>query len=249
MNRWELNKMKKIVLSLVCGILILGIATGCGNSSLGGSGNVNTIDNEINYFEISNKKIYITKDLEEFVMQLKGLGCNLSAEYTNLTGQLEIDDINSKDNKFYSLESQGSGQIVNIECPGEQSYDSITMSLFLEMTEQPDGTDQNLGLYVDRPIRTWSISSSNRNAKVGGSKGTLLLGDDPSSSNINDIEKLFGKNYEYDTDRHDRIEEIEYENEGQAYSYDLRVKYASNSDNTGQRITYFSITENDYWRS
>lgn len=237
---------KKLFLSLMCGVLVLGLATGCSSNS-DNITNVNKIDNEINYFEIDNKKIYLTKDLEEFVLQLKGLGCNLSAEYTNLNGKLEIDSINSKNSEFYSLESQGSGQIVSIECPANESYNTISMSLFLEMTEQPDGTDQNLGLYVDRPIRTWSISSSNRNAIVGGNKGTLLLGDEPKSSNLKDIENLLGKNYEYETDRHDRIEDIEYENEGKPYSYDLTVKYASNSENAEQRITYFSITENAYW--
>ena len=74
---------KKLFLSLMCGVLVLGLATGCSSNS-DNITNVNKIDNEINYFEIDNKKIYLTKDLEEFVLQLKGLGCNLSAEYTNL---------------------------------------------------------------------------------------------------------------------------------------------------------------------
>lgn len=236
---------KNLIFSLMCGVLSIILITGC-SSDNGNNTDVTKIDSEINYFEIDDKKIYLTKDLEDFVLQMKGLGCNLSAEYTNLDGKLEIDSITSKDSEFYSLESDGLGQIVRIECPADKSYNTISMSLFLEMTEQSDGTDQNVGLYVDRPIRTWSISSSNRNVIVGGDKGTLLLGDDPNSSSLKEIEKLLGKNYDYETDRHDRIEDIEYENEEKPYFYDLRIKYDSNSDSTGQSITYFSVTENNY---
>lgn len=242
--------MKKVLTGLLCGIVALTVATGCDNASTGSTGGSNTkvdkINNEINYFEIGNKKVYLTKDLEQFVMQLKGLGCNLSAEYTNLTGRLEIDDINSKDNQFYSLESQGLGQIVSIECPGEQSYDSINISLFLEMTEQSDGTDQNLGLYVDRPIRTWAISSSNRNAKVGGDKISLTIGDDPDTSDLKDIEKALGTNYETETDRKDRISDVIYEESGKKYNYDFTIKYSSNSGTTGQHITSVYVKEKEY---
>ena len=242
--------MKKVIAGLLCGIIMIGVATGCDNASTGSTGGSNTkvdkINNEINYFEIDNKKVYLTKDLEQFVMQLKGLSCTLSAEYTNLTGQLEIDDINSKDNQFYSLESTTTGQIVSIECPGEQSYDDIDMTLFLEMIEQPDGTDQNLGLYVDRPIRTWAISSSNRNAKIGGDKISITLGDDPDTSDLKDIEKALGTNYETETDRHDRVSDVIYEDTGKEYNYDFKIKYPSNSGTSGQYITIAYITEKQY---
>lgn len=238
--------MKKLLTGLLCGLMVLTVSTGCDNNADSNGGNntkVDKINNEINYFEIEGKKIYLTKDLEQFVMQLKGLGCTLSAEYTNLTGQLEIDDINSKDNQFYSIESQGMGQIVSVECPGEKSYDTISMSLFLEMTEQADGTDQNLGLYVDRPIRTWGITSSNRNAIVGGDKISITLGDEPNTSDLKDIEKALGTDYETETDRHDRINSVIYENSNKEYNYDFTIKYPSNSGTSGQYITMAYIKE------
>ena len=242
--------MKRVIAGLLCGIVMLGVATGCDNDSIGSTGGSNTkvdkINNEINYFEIDNKKVYLTKDLEQFVMQLKGLSCTLSAEYTNLIGQLEIDDINSKDNQFYTLESQGSGQIVSIECQGEQSYDKVLISLFLEMTEQSDGTEQNLGLYVDRPIHLWGITSSNRNVIVGGDKISITLGDDPNTSDLKDIEKALGTNYETETDRYDRISDVSYEEAGKEYNYDFKIKYPSNAGTSGQYITMAYIKEKRY---
>lgn len=242
--------MKKVLAGLLCEIITIGGATGCESGSIGSTGGsgtkVNKINNEINYFEIDNKKVYLTKDLEQFVMQLKGLSCTLSAEYTNLIGQLGIDDINSKDNQFYTLESQGSGQIISIECQGEQRYDKVLISLFLEMTEQPDGTEQNLGLYVDRPIRTWGITSSNRNVIVGGDKISITLGDDPDTNDLKDIEKALGTNYETETDRNDRISDVIYEESGKEYNYDFKIKYSSNSGTSGQYITMAYIKEKQY---
>jgi len=238
----------KMFLNLMCGFLgVCLITTGCSSGNFNNK-KITKIDSDIDYFEINGKKIYLTKNFEQFVLQLKGLGCNMSAEYTNLNGKLEIDDINSKDNLFYSIESKTNGQMVDIECPGDESYNSIDLTLFLEMMEEDDGTRGDVGLYVDRPIRQWKIFASNKNAVVGGKKGRLIIGIEPEFSDLKDIENILGKDFEFEKDNKDRIDDIKYNNENKTYSYNLLLSYTSNFEQEGQHIFSFSVEDNEYWR-
>ena len=71
------------------------------------------VDSEIDYILFKDKKIYLTNDLEDFVLQFKGYGCKFQAEDSNISGSFEIDNINSKDHAFYTLTG---GHIFEISC-------------------------------------------------------------------------------------------------------------------------------------
>lgn len=167
---------------------------GC-NVNVSDSKNIKKIDSKIDYILFRDKKIYLSDNFNDFVLQFKGLSCKLNALYaSNYFDKINIDDIDSKEHVFYDISTDGSNtNQVAIECDVEGSYFPSTFNMWFEY-------DNEVGevLYSEREMDSWSISpNENIDVYIDGKK--ISYGDDDKSIvTMNDVEKILGKNYELD---------------------------------------------------
>jgi hypothetical protein len=202
--------MKKRLIKIVLVLMIL-VVSGCSNSTLGTS-NIKKIDSKVDYVLFRNKKIYFTENLEDMVLQFKGLGCVFKKNYGNDLN-IEIDKINSKDNEFYTL--SGRDNMFDIECPIENMKYTMNTTIMFESAS----TEEEKNKYVDRKLGYWDIFSLDENVKVSIDKKILSLGDynDNIVSSSKDVINILGNNYEIDRFSKDIVYQIdEYE-----YSFDV----------------------------
>lgn len=181
--------MKKRLMLIILVIAVL-VVTGCSNSGLN-STNVEKIDSKVDYILFRNKKIYLTESLEDMVLQFKGLGCVFQPRFDS-DFEIQIDEINSKNNEFYSL----TGDVVSfkVECPYKDSKYPATLTVMFEHTSD----DEEKKMYIDRELGYWSIFSLKENVKVSIDGKELLFGEDNDVvvSKLNDAISILGDDYE-----------------------------------------------------
>ena len=195
--RGDKMKKSKIIISLLVAIIIL---TGCNKSINGQSRKITPIDSEIEYILFRNKKIYLTKNLEDFVLQFKGNECKMKAEGSNISDSFEIDNINSKDHAFYTLNG---GYTFGVSCFTDGNISEAKFNGYLEQN------DKN---YVDREIKEWYINSLQEVIKIKTKNhGTLIFGDDNNHETIDSIKSKMGEPSSIKKDyRGKRIEKLVY---------------------------------------
>jgi len=176
--------MKKVLL-ILSSLFVAFILTGCNTekTTIQNSTNVNILESEIDYFVFRNKKIYLTKNLEEYVMQFQGMECKLNRN-------LDIDNIKSKEHGFYQLEEE----IFNITCPNaEIKYPASSTIMVDSMNWDESGIKS-----VDREAYYWGIygaSSEGIDVYFEGEKITI---NGKNTSKKSDVIKVLGSNYEYE---------------------------------------------------
>lgn len=209
---------KRICLLLILIISSLCILTGCNKLELSSDKNISKLDSKVDYILLRNKKIYLSENFEEFILQFKGLGCDFKAEGSNVPGVIKIDEIDSDSHEFYDLSTKSSyaGYDTKVECYIESNYSPTEFSLMFT-TES-----YNEGLYKNKKIDYWSIYPKEEiTLYING--GKLTYGGDKEITKKN-VVKVMGDNYK---EEDSSIHTIEYVIEEFRYRFLL-----SSNDNT-----------------
>lgn len=183
--------MKKYLGLILSVILLTGLCTGCGNDNSGAT-NIEKLDSKIDYFVFRNKKIYLTNIFVDYVLQYKGMGCQLNTEGTDISGNINIDDIDSSDHEFYNLSTERGSIIISIDCYEGDEYFPASFSIGFEY-------DLDETLLKNKKVDYWLISPKGENAKVYFDGTELSFGGDGKDSTKEDVKKMLGSGYEENT--------------------------------------------------
>ena len=174
--------MKKIVNMLLAFIVVLGLS-GCNSLDNKEKINVDVLESKVDYFVFRNKKIYLTEDLEQYIMQFQDFECKLN-------GSLEIDNINSKEHKFYQLIDDS----FEITCPSLEIADTADYYVIVRsMTFEEDDVKS-----IDREIENWRISGGDDEGIEIYIDGKRVVVDGENASTKSDIIDIMGSDYEYE---------------------------------------------------
>ena len=183
--------------------------TGCGAGDLSDSNktNIDLLDSKVDYFVFRDKKIYLTKNLEQYVLQFQGLECKLNRN-------LDIDNVKSKDHGFYQMKDEE----FEIECPRvdiDYPGDSFVM-----VDRKYDQSELNS---VDLDIYYWRISGGSSESITMYAGGKKIIIDGENASNKDDVIKAFGDDYEYEeSDSFKDYYDLEYELNEFEYDFSFR---------------------------
>lgn len=190
-------------------LFVLILLCGCEKTESGR--NLKSVDSDIDYISIRDRRIYLTDNFEDYVLQFQGLGCKFQAKDSNTKDSFEIDNIKSKDHPFYTLTG---GYAFNISCPVTGNVSSADFDGYLEQTA---GTN-----YIEKTIVKWRINSLEEVIKIKTKNhGTLIFGDDDNHETIDSIKEKYGEPSKVETSYINGIENIIYE--GTNYDLDFIV--------------------------
>lgn len=189
--------MKKILVICIAMLFIFNL-TGCSSDD---NVNMDVLDSKLDYVLFRDKKIYLSKNLEQFVLQFQGLKCKLNRN-------MDIDNITSKEHKFYQLKDDD----FDITCPSLEIKYPADFSVMLDVYD--------VDYSVDGEIYHWTLSGGIDESLIAffNGKKIFINGDDASSKE--DVIKVMGKDYEYEED--DSIRgwfDLNYENDGFYFSF------------------------------
>lgn len=193
--------MKKIILSLLCGLMLIPVVTGCGKKEevVEEKPQFEVFDSKVNYVIIKDKKIYFAKNYIDLFKQFEGLGC-----YVRKDGDISVDDI-IKNNEIAKYREQ---QIV---CYTNEEKDYFTGAVRISYIINTMKTDFTEIFY---------IGFSGDNFDVVTDKGTVLFGDNGrKTSKIDDAIKAFGD--KYDVEENDYSSFVDYTFKDEKYKYEL----------------------------
>ena len=144
---------------------------------------IDKLSSKVDYFLYRDKKIYLTKNVEQFVLQFKGMSCIAKGVGSNISSEFSIDNINDKNHAFYTMKG---GNEIEVRCPSDNYSYSPSFSIYLKSKD--DST-------INRNIRKSSISTIK---KILGTNYEYEA-DNTSSILLNKIDKVIyeDNNYEY----------------------------------------------------
>lgn len=147
---------------------------------------IDTLDSELDYIEFRDRKIYLTSDLEQYILQFQGLKCKLNSN-------LDIDNITSKEHKFYQLKDNN----FDITCPDPNIKYAADFGIMLKLKPSESNS-----LYksnsVDGNIYYWSLSGGLDEELVVKFNGKKIIINGKKPSSKDDVIKIMGKDYEYE---------------------------------------------------
>ena len=135
--------MKKILLSLMCGILVLGLATGCGNSQTNSNGSTNNNPNqneEKNGYQVkvNNNEFYFPCKMEKI------LNAGFSITEENKKRVLETTDNHIYTQLDYNNEFLGGTFGVYVKPNGSDIKDAIVLGVIMR-----NELAENLAFYIE----------------------------------------------------------------------------------------------------
>ena len=189
-------KIRNIFLTIT---IILSISLLCGCSKNNDySKNIDILDTQVDYFVIKDRKIYITKDIKDFTLQFKGLGCKIKPKYDE---EIDIDTI--KENNDIFVNSNGEK---TIECYTSDDYNNIEVFMYTYEKDQKNPNE----------IYFMSIRSYGDPCDIVMDNKKLSIGKNPSS--LDDVLNIMGNNYEIEKSISSDSKYYNYKIEGVEYS-------------------------------
>lgn len=176
--------MKKILIICISIFMVLNL-TGC-DSNNKGSHNIDVLDGELDYVLFRDKKIYLTENSEQYVLQFQGLGCKLNRN-------MDINNITSKEHKFYQLSEDD----FDITCPDLEIQYPADFGAMLDIEEYYDNTMHTLNS-VDGRIYYWSFGGGIDESLYAYFNGKKIVVYGENASNKDDVIKVMGSDYEYE---------------------------------------------------
>lgn len=170
--------MKKILFSLLCGLMLIPFITGCGKNEE--KPNFEVLDSKVKYVVVKGRKIYIATHFTDLFKQFEGLGC-----YVLYGGEKSVDDI-IKNNEIEQYRQR------EIVCYTNEEKNSLTGAVRIGTLTNSINNYQEVDL-----DGIYHLSFSGDNFDVVTDNGTVLFGDtDREDSSLQDALKVFGDNYE-----------------------------------------------------
>lgn len=208
--------MKKALLSLLCGLMVIPIFTGCGNNENKEKPNFEVLDSKIDYIVIKDKKIYLTRNFRDFTLQFKGLGCEVIGAETK-----EIDSIDENDPLL--TQSARTNYIYCYNTDEKEYYDKVSITMHTYTEDQGDIND----------IYWFQFSSTKGLFDLHINNKTLLFGtEDRVPSTTEDLIEIFGSDFEEESGTYSEY----YNYIEEKYEYDFRYDAKTNE------LEAFSIT-------
>lgn len=187
---------------------------------------IDKLSSKVDYFLYRDKKIYLTKNVEQFVLQFKGMSCIAKGVGSNISSEFSIDNINDKNHAFYTMKG---GNEIEVRCPSDNYSYSPSFSIYLKSKD-----DYN----INRDIRKYSISTTDEPLEVIISGKKLIFADkkDDNKSTFADLKKILGTNYEYEADNTssillNKIDKVIYEDNNYEYTFRLWNMKKEQDDN------------------
>lgn len=188
---------KKIVLSLICGVLFLGLMTGCGNNTNNDDNNSNPNTSQNNnwtdmIFTANSKNIKLPILLDELISETNGTAKQYTLDYANKTENWTASSTLGNSAKYYTLNS-------SIEiCFDDSSVECISVEI---MTYEENAEDvlSNPKNWIVYEVQSFDDSTSFvKGLKVGDSmkKVKELLGEGKTPTDTI-IEYLYDSNNLY----------------------------------------------------
>lgn len=171
---------KRIFLSLICGVLLIGLMTGCGNNTNNGDNNSNPNTSQNNnwtdmIFTANSKNIKLPILLDELISETNGTAEQYTLDYANKIENWTASSTLGDSAKYYTLNS-------TIEiCFNDSSVDCISVEImtYEENTEDVLSNSKDWIVYEVQSFYGSTSTSFVKGLKVGDSMKSVkdLLGE------------------------------------------------------------------------